>query len=260
MTFTTEELMVVAAAREIKDDEVVFVGMRLPMLAFAVAKKIHAPNAVGFYECGIVGDFPSETLLYTMGDTPNVIGSQWCTTTNQLMYIMQQGNVDCGFIGGAEIDKYGNVNTSYIGDNENPTVKLPGSGGAADIASLSHRLLVIMNHEKRRFKEKVDYITSPGFGDGGDWRQQVSLPRGKVGALITTLGMMRPDLEKNELQLTSIHPGVSLEDIKENTGWDLKISNNLQETPAPSKEELDVIRSIDPEGFWTGKKNNYITK
>ncbi|WP_235820525.1 CoA-transferase subunit beta [Halalkalibacter krulwichiae] len=254
MTYTTEELMVVAAAREIQDHEVVFVGMRLPMLAFAVAKKLHAPNAVGFYECGIVRDFPSETLLYTMGDTPNVIGAQWCTTTNHLMYLMQQGHVNCGFIGGAEIDKYGNVNTSYIGDHQDPVIKLPGSGGAADIASLSQRLLVIMNHEKRRFKEKVDYITSPGYGDGGNWREEEGLPRGGIGALITTLGVMKPNPSRNELELLSIHPGVTLDQVKENTGWNLLVSEQLQETVAPSKEELEVIRSIDPEGFWTGKK------
>jgi glutaconate CoA-transferase subunit B len=254
LTYTTEELMVVAAAREIQDHEVVFVGMRLPMLAFAVAKKTHAPNAVGFYECGIVRDFPSDTLLYTMGDTPNVIGAQWCTTTNHLMYLMQQGNVDCGFIGGAEIDKFGNVNTSYIGNYENPVIKLPGSGGAADIASLSKRLLVIMNHEKRRFKEAVDYITSPGYGDGGIWREEQGLPRGGIGALITTLGLMRPEPKSNELELITVHPGVTVDDVKENTGWNIKISGNIKETAAPSEEELKVIRDIDPEGFWTGKK------
>lgn len=254
MEYTTEELMVVAAAREIQDNEVVYVGMRLPMLAFAVAKKTHAPNAIGFYECGIVRDFPSETLLYTMGDTPNVIGAQWCTTTNHLMYLMQQGCVDCGFIGGAEIDKFGNVNTSYIGDFENPAVKLPGSGGAADIAALSKRLLVIMNHEKRRFKESVDYITSPGHGTGGAWREDVGLTRGGIGALITTLGVMRPAPPTNELELVSIHPGVSLQDVKENTGWSVKISPLLEETLPPTDEELSVIRSIDPEGFWTGGK------
>lgn len=254
MEYTTEELMVVAAAREIQDHEVVYVGMRLPMLAFAVAKKTHAPNSVGFYECGIVRDFPSEKLLYTMGDTPNVTGAQWCTTTNHLMYLMQQGNVDCGFIGGAEIDKYGNVNTSYIGDHENPKLKLPGSGGAADIAALSKRLLVIMNHEKRRFRESVDYITSPGYGTGGDWREKVGLTRGGIGALITTLGVMRPNEIENELELVTIHPGVSLAEINDNTGWNLKISETLQETVPPSAEELKVIRSIDPEGFWTGKK------
>lgn len=254
MNFTTEELMVVAAAREIADHEVVYVGMRLPMLAFAVAKRTHAPNAVGFYECGIVRDFPVEELLLTMGDTPNITGAQWCTSTNNLMYLMQQGNVDCGFIGGAEIDKYGNINTSYIGSIEEPKVKLPGSGGAADIAALSKRLLVIMNHESRRLKEKVDYITSPGYGDGGNWRERQGLSRGGVGTLITTLGVMRPNENSKELELHSIHPGISLETVQENTGWNLKYSKDLKETELPLKDELEVIRSIDKEGFWTGEK------
>ncbi|MFB4165861.1 CoA-transferase subunit beta [Alteribacillus sp. JSM 102045] len=252
MKYSIGELMVVAAAREIQDEEVVFVGMRLPMLAFAVAKRTHAPNAVGFYECGVVRDFPSERLLYTMGDTPNIEGANWCTSTNHLMYLMQSGNVNCGFIGGAEVDKYGNVNTSYIGNYEKPAIKLPGSGGAADIASLSKRLLVIMNHEKRRFTEKVDYITSPGTGKGGEWRKKQGLPRGGIGALITTLGVMRPGSD-NELELATIHPGSTLETIKENTGWDLKASNKLEETIPPLQEELDVIHSIDPHGFWTGQ-------
>lgn len=253
MNYTTSELMVVAAAREIADHDVVFVGMRLPMLAFAVAKRTHAPNAVGFYECGIVRDFPVEDLLFTMGDTPNIIDSQWCTSTNHLMYLMQQGNVDAGFIGGAEIDKFGNVNTSYIGSYDNPTVKLPGSGGAADIAALSKKLLVIMNHEKRRLREKVDYITSPGYGNGANWREEEGLPRGGVETLITTLGTMKPNAETKEMELYSVHPGITLETVHENTGWELKHSVDLKETEPPIQDELDVIRSIDKVGFWTGK-------
>jgi glutaconate CoA-transferase subunit B len=253
LDYTTEELMVVAAAREIKDKEVVFVGMRLPMLAFSVAKHLHAPHAVGFFECGIVRDVPSPELLYTMGDTPNVVDAQWCTTTNHLMYLMQQGCIDAGFIGGAEIDRYGNINTSYLGDYKEPTIKLPGSGGAADIASLSKRLLAIMSHEKRRFKDKVDYITSPGYGKGHEWRDQVGLPRGGVSTLITNLGIMRPTSQTNELILTSIHPEVTVEQIRENTGWELKFSDDLHETTPPSNNELEVIRSIDPDGFWTGR-------
>lgn len=254
MEYTTEELMVVAAAREISDGEVVFVGMRLPMLAFAVAKKTHAPNAVGFYECGIVRDYPSEELLYTMGDTANIYGAQWCTSTNHLMYLMQQGSVDCGFIGGAEIDRYGNVNTSYIGDRENPKIKLPGSGGAADIACLSKRLLVILSHEKRRLVEKVDYITSPGYGTGGGWRANAGLPRGGTDTLITNLGVLRPDANQHELVLNTIHPGVEPDKVIAQTGWNLKFTSDLKETREPTKEELEVIRHMDPEGFWTGKK------
>jgi glutaconate CoA-transferase, subunit B len=254
LEYTTEELMVVAAAREIQNHEVVFVGMRLPMLAFGVAKKLHAPNAVGFFECGIVRDEPSEELLYTMGDPPNIAGASWCTSTNHLMFLMQQGLIDIGFIGGAQIDKYGNVNTSYLGDINQPTVKLPGSGGAADIACLSKRLLVIMSHEKRRLVDKVDYITSPGFGSGQNWRKQSGLPRGGTSSLITNLAILKPDDETKELHIQSIHPGVSEDKVKDHTGWDIQISPNVSSTPPPTKEELDVLRSIDPRGFWTKRK------
>ncbi|OGO40219.1 MAG: CoA-transferase, partial [Chloroflexi bacterium RBG_16_57_9] len=192
MDYTPQELMVAAAAREIGDGEVVFVGMRLPLLAFALAKNTHAPRAIGLFENGLVRDTPSSELLYTMSDAPNVVGASWCTRMVNIMGLLQQGCVDLGFIGGAEIDRYGNLNTSYIGGYERPQVKLTGSGGGADIASLSKRFIVIMAHEKRRFVERVSYITSPGFGDGKGpegpvrWRQQVGLPRGGPAALITT--------------------------------------------------------------------------
>lgn len=254
MNYTTEELMVVAAAREIKDFEVVFVGMRLPMLAFAVAKQIHAPNAVGLFEDGIVREKPSTELLYTMGDPPNIFSSSWCTTTNHLMYLMQQGYVHAGFIGGAEIDRFGNINTSYIGDYKNPKVKLPGSGGAADIASLSKRLLVIMNHERRRLRTKVDYITSVGYGSGGSYREDVGLPRGGVSTLITNLGVLRPDEITKELRLESFHSQATIEEVRRETGWDLKVSPTICETPPPTTNELSIIRSIDPDGFWIGRK------
>ncbi|MGA8941846.1 MAG: CoA-transferase [Thermoactinomyces sp.] len=254
MDYTAEELMVIAASREIRDGDVVFVGMRLPMLAFAVAKKIHAPNAIGFFECGIVRDNPAGELLYTMGDPPNVTGAQWCTSTNNLMFMMHKGLVDVGFIGGAEIDKYGNINTSCLGPVDAPTVKLPGSGGAADIASLSRRLLVIMSHEKRRLREKVDYITSPGYGDGNGWREKAGLPRGGLSALITNLGVLKPDPETRELILETVHPDVTVEEVRENTDWELKLSEMLAETPPPSEQELQVLHQIDPQGFWTGRQ------
>ena len=142
--------MIIAAAREIKDGERIFVGMRLPITAYGVARLTHAPNAVGLFECGIVRYAPAEGMLYTMGDPPNQVGAAWSTGLVQVMSLLQRGRVDAGFIGGAEIDRFGNINTSYIGDIGNPTIKLPGSGGAADIAAMSKRLLAIMNHEKRR--------------------------------------------------------------------------------------------------------------
>ena len=164
--YTPAELMVVAAAREIKNGEVVFVGMRLPLIAFAVAKRLHAPDAVGFFENGVVRDTPSASLLYTMGDPPNIEGASQCSGMTTVMGLMQKGEVDLGFLGGAEVDKFGNINTSYIGDPSAPEVKLPGSGGAGDIASLARRFVVIIEHNSRRLVERVSYITSPGNGEG----------------------------------------------------------------------------------------------
>ncbi|PYR33565.1 MAG: CoA-transferase, partial [Acidobacteria bacterium] len=149
LPYSRAEVMVAEAAREIADGEVVFVGMRLPLIAFVVAKRTHAPNAVGLFELGVMRDAPSPELLYTMGDPPNVRGATWCARTVDLMGLLQQGAVDAGFIGGAEVDRRGNLNTTAIGpDRERPAVQLPGSGGGADIASLAKRLIVIMAHEK----------------------------------------------------------------------------------------------------------------
>lgn len=255
MSHTPQELMVAAAAREIKDGEVVFVGMRLPMMAFAVAKQSHAPHAVGFFECGIVRDEPSPALLYTMADPPNVLGATWTTSMDHVMGLMAAGNIDLGFIGGAQIDRFGNLNTSYIGaDLSRPRTKLPGSGGGADIASLARRLAIIMAHEKRRFVERVDYVTSPGYGSGNDahggWRELAGLPRGGPAAVITTLAILRFDAH-GEMCLASYHPGSSVEEVRANTGWPLKVAPDVHETPPPTAEELRIIRTIDPEGFWT---------
>src|SRR4029078_2407237 len=174
--YTMGELMVASAAREIRDSEVVFVGMRLPLIAFVVAKRTHAPNAIGLFELGIMRDAPASELLYTMGDNPNVENALWCGPTIELMGMLQRGEVQAGFIGGAEIDVHGNLNTPAIGpDRAHPIVQLPGSGGGADIASLAHRLIVIMAHDRKRLRDRVDFITSPGYGDGGDWRTRVGL-------------------------------------------------------------------------------------
>jgi glutaconate CoA-transferase subunit B len=251
MDYTPQELMVAAAAREIHDGEVVFAGMRLPLIAFAVAKEAHAPNAIGLFECGLMRDTPSPELLYTMGDPPNITNALWATRMINVMGLLQQGCVDLGFIGGAEVDKHGNLNTSYLGDPQHPKTKLPGSGGAADIASLSKRLVVIMAHEKRRFVEHVDYITSPGNGDGNGWRRRMGLPRGGPSAVITTLGVLGFDAASGEAVLKSYHPGQSVQSASAETGWDLKVASDVHETPPPSAQELGTIRRYDPNGFWT---------
>lgn len=249
--FTDRELMVVAAAREIGDGDVVFVGMRLPLLAFALAKQTHAPSALGLFENGIVRDTPAPELLFTMSDPPNVLRASWCTGTGQIMGLLQQGLVDLGFIGGAEVDRFGNLNTTCIGDRRVPKVRLPGSGGAADIASLARRFVIIMPHERHRFRERVDYVTSPGYGDGAGWRERVGLPGGGPSALITTLGVFRFDPATKEAVLHSVHPGQSVEAVRAATGWPLRVAPDLGETPAPTGAELRLIRALDPGGFWT---------
>ena len=190
--YTPAELMVAAAAREIRDGEVVFVGMRLPLLAFCLARSTHAPAAVGLFENGVVRDSPALAFLVTMSDGPNVTGAVWCTEMREVMGLMQAGRVTLGFIGGAQVDRFGNLNTTYVGPRER-ALRLPGSGGAPDIASLARRHVVIMAHERRRFVERVDYVTSPGHGEGGDWRARTGLPGGGPSAVITTLGLFRFD-------------------------------------------------------------------
>ncbi|HWP34756.1 MAG TPA: CoA-transferase [Thermodesulfobacteriota bacterium] len=249
---TDRELMVIAAAREIRDGETVFVGMRLPLLAFAVAKRTHAPGAIGVFESGIVRDTPADGTLLTMSDPPNVPGALWCTGTANVMALLQQGLVDLGFLGGAEVDRFGNLNTTCIGDRRRPAVRLPGSGGAADIASLARRFVIIMPHERHRLVERVGFITSPGHGEGPGWRQRVGLPGGGPSALITTLGIFRFDPATKAAVLASYHPGQSVERIREETGWPLAVAPDVHETPAPTREELDSLRACDPQGVWTG--------
>ena len=256
--YTARELMVVCAARQIRDGECVFVGMRLPIIAFALAKRTHAPNSIGLFETGIMRDAPSKELLYTMGDAPNITGALWTTRTANLMGLMAAGEVQLGFIGGAEIDRYGNLNTSLIGDWQRPKVRLPGSGGGADIASLSQRLAIIMPHEKHRLRERVDYVTSPGYGypdehgpAGVAWRRRVGLPRGGPAALITTLAVFTFEPETGEALLQSYHPGSSITEVQEQTGWPLRLAPDCAETVPPSAEELRLIRECDPDGVWT---------
>ncbi|WP_084659011.1 CoA-transferase subunit beta [Thermogemmatispora onikobensis] len=258
MEYTPRELMVVCAARQIRDGERVFVGMRLPLLAFALAKRTHAPHCVGIFETGLIRDTPARELLYTMGDAPNICGALWATSTISVIGLMAAGEIELGFIGGAEIDRYGNLNTSLIGDWRQPRVRLPGSGGGADIASLAQRLAIIMPHERHRLRERVDFVTSPGYGypdehgpAGVAWRQRVGLPRGGPAVLITTLAVFTFDPTTGEALLQSYHPGSSIEQVQEQTGWPLRLAPDCAETVPPTPEELRVIRECDPHGVWT---------
>jgi len=253
MSYTLSQLMVTAAAREIDDGEVVFVGMRLPLLGFLLAKSTHAKNAVGVYELGIVRDTLAPEPILTMGDLPNLYRAQWLADTADMMGLLQQGRVDVSFIGGAQVDRFGNLNTSYIGGALNVKTRLPGSGGACDLASLAQRHIIIMTHEKRRFVPQVDYITSPGFGDGDGWRQKVGLPRGGPATVITTMGILKFDPKTKEMMLVSVHPGVTADAVRANTGWSLKVDGELAKTPEPTKEELAMLKQFDPQGYWTGE-------
>ena len=251
MSYTLSQLMVTAAAREIADGEVVFVGMRLPLLGFLLAKSTHAPDALGIYELGIVRDTLAPEPILTMGDLPNIYRAQWLADTADMMGLLQQGRVDVSFIGGAQVDRFGNLNTSYIGGSEHVETRLPGSGGACDLASLAQRHIIIMNHEKRRFVPRVDYITSPGFGDASGWRQKVGLPRGGPATVITTMGVLKFDLKTREMLLVSVHPGITADEVKANTGWPLKVDDDPAQTPEPTAEELAMLKRFDPQGYWT---------
>jgi glutaconate CoA-transferase subunit B len=249
MDYTLSELMVAAAAREIRDEEVVFVGMRLPLIAFVVAKKTHAPRAIGLFENGVIRDTPASELIYTMADPPNLLEAVQCLDMIGVMSLLQSGRVHLGFLGAAEVDRFGNLNSTEV-RGEHGIVRLPGSGGACDIASLAQRFVVLMEHNKRRLPEKVSFLTSPGNGDGPGWRKKVGLPRGGPSAAITTKAILRFG-EDGEAYLASVHPGVSVDDVVSNTGWKLKVDGHVTETEKPALEELRAIREYDRAGFWT---------
>ncbi len=242
--------MVAAAAREIGDGERVFVGMRLPLLGFAVAKELHAPNALGIFENGVIRDWPALESIFTMSDPPNVARALYCGGLNDVMYLLQSGRVEVGFIGGAEIDRFGNLNTHWV-EEHGKRIRLPGSGGAADIATMARRCIIIMNHERRRFLPRVRYITSPGHGDGANWRDNHGLPGGGPSRVITSMGIFSFESDTREMILVSHHPGVSVEEIKAETGWPLRVSAHISQTRPPSREELTAVRKYDPKQVWT---------
>lgn len=248
-SYTLGELMVAAAAREVRDGEVVFVGMRLPLIAFVVAKKTHAPNAVGIFENGVVRTTPPGDLIYTMADPPNICRATQCLDMLGVMGLLQSGRVQLGFLGAAEVDRFGNLNTTEVRGPDG-VVRLPGSGGACDIASLAHRFVVLLEHSKRRLPERVSFLTSPGNGDGPGWRKRVGLPRGGPSAIITTKAVFRFG-DDGEAYLASVHPGSSVEDVLSNTGWELELGTSIGQTPGPSAQELRAIREYDKDGFWT---------
>jgi glutaconate CoA-transferase subunit B len=249
MSYTLGELTVAAAAREIRDGEVVFVGMRLPLIAFVVAKRTHAPNCVGLFENGVIRTKPAPELIYTMADPPNILGATQCLDMLAVMSLLQSGRVHLGFLGAAEVDRFGNLNSTQV-QGKRGAVRLPGSGGACDIASLAHRFVAMIEHSPHRLPERVSYITSPGNGDGAGYRKRVGLPRGGPSAVITTKAVLRFGND-GEAYLHSHHPGVAVEDVIASTGWKLRVRDDVSETAPPAAAELQAIREYDKDAFWT---------
>lgn len=250
MTWTASELMTVNAARLLRDGEVVIVGVGLPNLACNLAARTHAPNLVLLYEAGVVGSRPRRLPL-SIGDPTLVSGAvSVCSMYELFANYLQRGNVDVGFLGGAQIDRYGNINATVIGEYDRPRTRLPGSGGAMEIAAWARRCYVITPHERRRFPERVDFVTSAGCRTAGD----AGPPGRGLGpkAVVTDLGILEPD-ETGELVLTALHPGATVEEARARTGWELGVRSPLAETGPPTATELDVLRRLDPERVYLGR-------
>jgi len=251
--FSFQELMVAAASRELRDHEVVFVGIGIPQLGALLAQRTHAPNLTLIYESGVVGTRP-ERLPLSIGDPTLVSGTYGIFNFYETFsMLLQRGFIDVGFVGGAQVDKFGNINSTVIGNYEKPKVRLPGSGGGCEIAGLSKRIVIITPHEKRRMVEKVDFVTSPGFLTGAEAREHAGLSGGP-SAVITTMGVLRFDEKSKEMYLASYHPGLFVDQVKQNTGWDLEVSPNVRETEPPTIEEVEILRKdLDPQGIFLKK-------
>lgn len=248
--FSSAELMVVNSARLLKDGDAVFVGVGLPNLACNLAQRTHAPNLRMIYEAGVIGARPARLPL-SIGDPTLVSGaSSVCNMYDIFTLYLQRGNVDVGFLGGAQIDKYGNINATVIGAYDHPKIRLPGSGGSKEMAAWANRCYIITPHQKRRFPEKVDFCTSAGFLSGNGERLKMGLPGKGPQAVVTDIGILKPD-ENGELVLTSLHPGRSVEEAMANTGWDLQCQGCNNTTTPPSPEELRILHEeLDPEGIY----------
>ncbi|ABO50413.1 Glutaconate CoA-transferase [Desulforamulus reducens MI-1] len=251
--YTLPELMTAAAAREIQDGELAFIGVGMPLMAATVAKFTHAPNFNMMVEYGAVGPSPRR-LPMCVNCAVNNERAYYTGNQREVMGAQQAGFVDVACISGAQIDKFGNLNSTFIGtDYYNPKVRLAGSGGANDLASSANRILIMMRQDGRNFVEKLDYLTSPGYLDGRPGaREQAGLCGGGPVAVITTMGVYRFDVDTREMYLEKIHPGVKLENIKAAVKWDLAISPNLSETELPTEEQVMIMRTLDPLAVYLG--------
>lgn len=251
LQYSSAELMIINAARLLRDGDVVFVGVGQPNLACNLAKRTHAPNIVMIYEAGVIGAEPARLPL-SIGDPSLVSGSLSVVSMYDIFTLyLQRGNVDVGFMGGAQIDRFGNINATMIGkDYAHPKTRLPGSGGSQEIAAWANRCYIMTPHQKRRFPEKVDFMTSAGFLNGRQERISTGVRGAGIVGVVTDLGYMEPD-ENGELILIALHPGKSVDQAKENTGWMLKVAPHLKLTDPVTEKELMILRDeLDPNGIY----------
>ena len=248
--YTASELMCINAARLLRDGDVVFVGVGLPNLACNLARRTHAPNLQLIYEAGVIGARPARLPL-SIGDPTLVSGAvSVCGMFDIFSQYLQRGNIDVGFLGGAQIDRFGNINATVIGDYAHPKVRLPGSGGSQEIAGWANRCYIITPHQKRRFPEKVDFITSAGFLNGRKERQLTGARGGGPLVVVTNLGLLEPD-ENGEMILTALHPGCTVDQVLANTGWAIRVAPDLRSTEPLLESELRLLREeLDPDGIY----------
>lgn len=244
MQYSTAEMMAVAAARVLKNDDVCFVGIGAPSVACNLARLTHAPDITLIYESGTIGTKP-DVLPLSIGD-PELSETALTTVSvpEMFQYWLQGGRISIGFLGGAQIDRFGNINSSVIGNYEHPKVRLPGGGGAPEIANLCGQTYVVMSQTRRSFVERVDFITSFGYGTGGDHRQRLGIRTLGPTLVVTDLCLLRPDARTKELVVESIHQGVTCEEIVQNTGWPIRFADSLEQTMPPNATELTVLRNL----------------
>ena len=251
--YNQRELQACVASKMLEDKKSVFVGTGLPMIASMLAQRTHAPGLLIVFEAGGMGP-QSPVLPISVGDSRTFYRAVAASSMHDSMSVTQAGYLDYGFLGAAQIDVYGNINTTVIGDWERPKVRLPGSGGANDVGSLCQRTIIIMRQDKRRFVEKVDFITTPGYLDGPGARERAGLPAGSGPyRVITQLGVYGFDEETKRMKLLAVHPGVTIEDVKENSSFELIIPDKVETTEPPTEEELRILHEIDPTGMTIGK-------
>ena len=251
--YSSTELLACVASRMLEDNKSVFVGTGLPMIAAMLAQRTHAPNLLLFFEAGGIGpEMP--VLPISVGDSRTFYSAVAASSMHDSMAMAQAGYIDYGFLGGAQIDTYGNLNTTVIGPYEHPKVRLPGSGGANDVGTLCHQTIILMRQDKHRFLETIDFLTTPGYLQGFDSRDQAGLPRNSGPyRVITQLGVYGFEPKSKQMMLLSVHPGVTVEQVQENSGFEIRIPPQISVTTPPSKKELDILKKIDPVGMVIGK-------